>query len=189
MDTLIGNAASEGFFKPSDLCHEGVFDVPLITLNWSLRTRMMISNGESRANGFWYEISSRPHDWFWRVLHTMLGDLQNLGLKWKATSALGFTLLPQVRSTWNLEGNTQEPLVNSDRCRWCCSVVPTCRHQGAHVLGSAPFLQDGVHRGWSQWKGLSVVRTLMRSKPTAVWCFCSRCKVKTFNYENIYIVF
>lgn len=52
VDTLIGNAASEGFFKTSYLCHEGVFDVLPITLNWSLRTRMIISNGEPRVNGF-----------------------------------------------------------------------------------------------------------------------------------------
>lgn len=173
----------------ASLSLEGVFDVPLITLNWSLRTRMIISNGEPRVNGFWYETSSRPHSWFWRVLHTMVGDLQNLGLKWKATSALGFMLLPQVKSTWNLLGNTQGPLVNSNRCCWCCSVVSTCRHQRAHVPGSAPFLQDGVHRGWSQWKGPSVMRTLMRSKPTAVWCFWRRFKIKTLNHENIYIAF
>lgn len=40
----------------------------------------------------------------------MQGDLRKRGLKWNATSALGWTLLPQVKSTWNLEDKPEEPL-------------------------------------------------------------------------------
>lgn len=53
--------------------------------------------------GFRDRISSWPQRPPCIVLHTMQGDLWKRGLKWNATSALGCTLLPQVKSTWNLE--------------------------------------------------------------------------------------
>lgn len=71
---------------------------------------MMISKGEPAVKGLWCDTSSRPQRSFCMVLHTTHGDLWNLGLKWKATSALGWTLLPQVKSTWNLEDEPEQLL-------------------------------------------------------------------------------
>lgn len=106
---------SGSWTTPAPLKTFGLIDLLLkwccssITLNWSLRTRMMISKAEPTLNALWCDTSSRPQRWFCSVLHTMHGDLPNLGLRWNATSALGFTLLPQVRSTWNLWGKAEEP--------------------------------------------------------------------------------
>lgn len=61
----------------------------------------MTSKAEPGVKGLW-DTSSRPQRCC-SVLHTTHGDLPNRGLKWNATSALGWTLLPQVKSTWNLE--------------------------------------------------------------------------------------
>lgn len=92
-----------------------------LTLNLSLRTRKMISNVAPGAKGIWYRISSRPQRSFCSVLQTIHGDLLNLGLKWNATSALGFTLLPHVKSIWNLQDNAegqQGRPAQTDRLVW-----------------------------------------------------------------------
>lgn len=83
---------------------------PGVTLNESLWTRMTISKGEPAVKGLRCDTSSRPQRSFCMVLHTTHGDLWNLGLKWKATSARGWMLLPQVKSTWNLEDKPEELL-------------------------------------------------------------------------------
>lgn len=58
-------------------------------------------------------ISSEPQRPPCSVLHTMQEDRWKRGLKWNATSALGFTLLPQVKSTWNLE-EAQDTVAGSE---------------------------------------------------------------------------
>lgn len=73
------------------------------TLNASFKTRKMISNAAPTVKGIWYRISSLPQRSFCSVLQTIHGERPNLGLKWNATSARGFTLLPHVKSTWNLQ--------------------------------------------------------------------------------------
>lgn len=83
--------------------------IPPATLKASLWTRTRISNGEPAVKGLRCDTSSRPQRWFCSVLQTTHADLPNLGFRWNATSALGWTLLPQVKSTWNLEKRPEEP--------------------------------------------------------------------------------
>lgn len=95
-----------------------------LTLKWSLRTRMMSSKVAPALKGVWGRTSSRPQRPPSSVLHTMQGERLKRGLKWKATSALGWTLLPQDKSTWNLE-ETQKTSQQVQRLR-----PPTCSSRG-----------------------------------------------------------
>lgn len=85
----------------------------VLTLKWSLQTRMRSSKVVPGLKGVRDRISSRPQRPPCSVLHTMQGDRWKRGLKWNATSALGCTLLPQVKSTWNLE-ETQDITVGPE---------------------------------------------------------------------------
>lgn len=81
-----------------------------VTLKESLWTSTRISKAEPAVKGLRRSTSSGPQRWFCSVLHTTQGDLRKRGLKWNATSALGWMLLPQLKSTWNLEDKPEEPL-------------------------------------------------------------------------------
>lgn len=74
-----------------------------LTLKWSLTTRTRSSKVVPGLKGFRWRISSEPQRPPSSVLQTMHGDRWKRGLRWNATSARGCTLLPQVKSTWNLE--------------------------------------------------------------------------------------
>lgn len=85
--------------------------LPLSAPTWNLffSTMITISKDFSFLKGMSWVISSQPHFSFVSVLQTMQLDLLKRGLKWKATSALGFRLLPCCKSTWNLGKGKAEP--------------------------------------------------------------------------------